>query len=387
MSSSHEENEKHDLSTPTGVQSYLASTKFASHTVTALTGGTGNFAFRLHLVEPYDGKKTLVAKHARPYVASRVEMAFDLKRQTFEVEALRQVKQHVVSSSSSAGGLSAATVPEVYHFDEEAHVIIMEDCGEGSMNLKALMMGANAPSVEVAREIGRALGEFLGRLHAWGAREENSKVLDTFFENAQGKAITSWITYGRLISTLTSTPPHPAVSLLPEFPVPESDLDDIRAIISERTEEIQTSRETLTMGDFWTGNVMVNLRANSSLDSVYVIDWELAKAGVAALDVGQFCAEMLCLDVFRKAKAGESARALIEEFLGAYRGSCGGMVEGHFANVAAKHVGAHLVAITPQVGWGPPEESVKAVELGLEYLMEGCSDRWVRERSILAPLM
>ncbi|KAK7051882.1 APH domain-containing protein [Favolaschia claudopus] len=372
---------ENDLSIPTGVQSYLSSTKFASHTVTPLIGGGGNWTFRLHLLEPFDGKKTLVAKHSRGYSAGDAPIALDIERQAFEAEALRRVKQNVLCRD----GL--ATVPTVYHFDEKAHVIIMEDCGEGSQTLKALMR-EHPPTPAVAQDIGRALGEFLGRLHSWGAND--SKLLDYFCQNELGKKITSWITYDRLIPILTSTPPHPAVSLLRE-PVPESDLDDIRAIINERTKEIHTSRETFTMGDFWTGNILVNLRVNPdgsrSFAGVYVVDWELAKAGVAALDVGQFCAEMLCLDIFHRESAGESSRKLIEAFLTEYRRIYAGLMKEHFANVAAKHVGAHLVTIAPEVNWGPPEESVKAVELGLEYLMEGCSDRWVRERSILAPLM
>jgi hypothetical protein len=35
-----------------------------------------------------------------------------------------------------------ATVPELYHFDEQAHIIIMEDCGVQPLNLKQLMLTA-----------------------------------------------------------------------------------------------------------------------------------------------------------------------------------------------------------------------------------------------------
>ncbi|KAJ7866999.1 kinase-like domain-containing protein [Mycena olivaceomarginata] len=332
MSAEHE----HDLSTAAGVQAHLAPTEFASST-------------------PYKGQKTLVLKHARPYVAVAASIPLAIERQAFEAKALEKIREGLDSGP-------LAKVPVMYHFDENSHIIIMEDCGEDSQNLKALMSAA-PPSVPVAQEIGRALGQFLGRLHSWGTVDP--KMIDFFDENEQAKRITSWITYGRLISTLT-TDDIPAVALLPEK-VPESDLDDIRAIITERTNEIFTERATLTMGDFWTGNVM------------------LAKAGVAALDVGQFCAEMLTLTLF-KPDAVEASKALIEAFLTEYRAHCGEMAP-HFANVVAKHMGAHLVTITPRVGWGTPEETVKAVEVGLEHLMEGCSDRWVRERSALSPLM
>ncbi|KAJ7224025.1 kinase-like domain-containing protein [Mycena haematopus] len=370
----------HDLSTAAGVQAYLATTEFASSAVTLLTGGTGNFAFRLHLLTPYEGQTTLVLKHARPYVATAPSIPLAIERQAFEAEALQKIKEGL-----NCGPL--ATVPTMYHFDETAHIIIMTDAGENSRNLKALMISA-PPSPAVAQEIGRALGQFLGRLHSWGAID--SKMVDFFDQNEQAKRITAWITYDRIISSLT-TDNLPAVALLPE-PVPESDLDDIRAIVAERTPEIFNCRDTLTMGDFWSGNIMVNLHTNAatgatSFGGVHIIDWELAKAGVAALDVGQFCAEMLCLILFEPhAGTVESAKALIEAFLVEYRAYCGEL-KPHFANVAAKHIGAHLVTITPRVGWGTPEETVKAVEVGLEHLMEGCSDRWVRERSILSPLM
>ncbi|KAJ6542296.1 kinase-like domain-containing protein [Mycena vulgaris] len=368
---------EHDLSTASGVQAYLATTPFASTVVTPLSGGNSSFTYRLHLSTPYEGHPTLVMKHARPYVAlSASKIPFAIERQAFEAKALEKVK-----AGLDCGPL--ATVPGMHHFDEDAHVIIMGDCGAGSLTLKELMLTAT-PSPAVAREIGLALGQFLGRLHSWAAVDPT--MLDFFDQNEQAKKITAWVTYGRLISTLT-TDALPAIALLNEQ-VDASDLADIRAIVDELTPEIYTSRETLTMGDFWTGNIMVSLRSDGpalELERVHVIDWELAKPGLAALDVGQFCAEMHTLQLF-KPHTVESGAALIEAFLTAYRAHCGTMAP-HMPNVAAKHMGAHLVAITPRVPWGTPEETAKVVEVGLTHLMEGCSDRWVRERSVLAPLM
>lgn len=74
----------------------------------------------------------------------------------------------------------------MYHFDEEAHVIIMEDSGENSLDLKSLMLNAT-PSPAVAQEIGRALGQFLGRLHSWGATDPS--ILDFFDQNEQAKVM------------------------------------------------------------------------------------------------------------------------------------------------------------------------------------------------------
>ncbi|KAJ6548137.1 kinase-like domain-containing protein [Mycena vulgaris] len=364
-----------DLATIAGAQAWLASTPFASTSITLLSGAHSNFTYRLHLTTPYNGHSTLVMKHAKPHIVlSATDILDAMERQTFEAKALEKIKKEL-----DCGPL-AATVPELYHFDDQAHVMIIEDCGEKSTNLKELMLKAT-PSPAVAREIGLALGQFMGRLHAWATVD--SAILDSFAQNDQAKRITSWITYERLIPTLT-TDNLPAVALLPN-PVPQSDLDAIRAIIAERTPQIYTSRAALTMGDFWTGNVVVNLRSDASLERVHVIDWELVKPGVAALDIGQFCAEMHTCTLFKPQTAAPAA-ALIDAFLTEYRTHCGPMAP-HMANVAAKHMGAHLVTITPHVGWGTPEENVKAIELGLAYLKEGSSDQWVRERSVFSPLM
>ncbi|KAJ7887303.1 kinase-like domain-containing protein [Mycena olivaceomarginata] len=371
----------HDLSTVAGAQAYLAPTQFASTSVILLCGNHSNFTYRLHLLTPYKDRSTLVMKYSRSdIVLSASEILSAMERQTFEAKALEKIRHEL-----DCGPF--ATVPELHHFDEQAHVIIMEDCGVQSLNLKQLMLTAT-PSPAIAREIGLALGQFLGRLHLWSAMD--SSLLDAFDQNKQAKKITAWITYERLISTLTMEK-HPAIACLPT-PVPDNTLDALRLIVAERTTEIHHSRETLTMGDFWTGNILVTLSPADGdmgqppvLERVHVIDWELVKPGVAALDIGQFCAEMHTLTLFRPDTTA-SASALIDAFLTAYRAHCGTMAP-RTPSVAAKHMGAHLVVITPWVEWGTPEDTAKAIEVGLTYLIEGGSEQWVREKSVFGPLL
>lgn len=71
-----------DLGTPAGVRAYLAHTAFAGAGVAPLTGGSGNYVYRLQLVGgAYGGKDTLVLKHAKAYAKSFPDMEFDLARQ------------------------------------------------------------------------------------------------------------------------------------------------------------------------------------------------------------------------------------------------------------------------------------------------------------------
>ncbi|CAK5282838.1 unnamed protein product [Mycena citricolor] len=373
-------NEEHDLTTISGVKAYLEPTHFKAADVHVLAGGHGNFTYRLFLQTPLDGRATVVMKHSKSYSATNPQFSLDLARQTFEARALRQVSANVASLP--------ARVPAVHLFDEDKHVIIMDDAGTESTTLKSLFLSTNPPPAPLARDIGSAIGQFLGRLHSWGSG--NDAAMDEFAGNDLGKRITSWITYGMILPTLTTTE-VPAVALLPE-PVSASDLANLRALVEKRTDQIHRARETLTMGDFWTGNIMV-LLADAQVDRITVVDWELVKPGVAALDVAQFCAEMFAVVLFADegSVAQDSARVLIDAFLTAYAGAYTvkhGVDGENRATVAARHLGAHLLTITTRYGWGStPEETFRAVKTGLEYLQHGQDEDWVRNKSIFAPLL
>ncbi|KAJ7605117.1 kinase-like domain-containing protein [Mycena polygramma] len=348
---------QHDLSTVTGAQAYLAPTPFASTSVVLLSGVHVNFTYRLYLEKPYKGRSTLVMKHAQPDIMlSATETLPAMERQTFEALALQKIKDHLECE---------ATVPALHHFDEIAHVLIMDDCGVDSLNLKQLMLTA-PPEPHVARAIGAALGEFLGRLHAWGAGDP--ALLDAFDGNKCARKITSWITYERLLATLTTDAP-PAVACL-RAPPSEHTLNSLRALVAQCVAQIHSACETLTMGDFWTGNVIVHLRPASAsasadtseleLDTVHVIDWEVVKPGLAALDIGQFLAEIHTVSLFHPETA-PSTTALTEGFLTAYRESAwSGETRGEEGKAQevirmARMAGMHMGAVSPFMHtFGPP---------------------------------
>ena len=70
-----------DLTTPQGVAVYLALTPFACTKAEPLSGGLVNFVFRLHLITPYQGRSTLILKHASPYAANIPEFSIPVSRQ------------------------------------------------------------------------------------------------------------------------------------------------------------------------------------------------------------------------------------------------------------------------------------------------------------------
>lgn len=74
-----------DLTTIAGVEDYVRDTPFASSTVMSLSGGTGNYTYRLYLETPHEGKSTAILKHSTSYVKSLPTIPFAIERQVSQV--------------------------------------------------------------------------------------------------------------------------------------------------------------------------------------------------------------------------------------------------------------------------------------------------------------
>jgi len=262
---------------------------------------------------------------------------------------------------------SLARVPLIYLHDETNHVIIMEDAGRDTVNLKELLRRPNPPSPLTGAAIGRALGEFIAILHVWGKTNQGRASLDFFEGQPQARAICAWATYGRLVDTITGK--SESISLIhdPPLQVTSEELEKISKFAEERAEEMRSSRETMTMGDFWPGNVLVDLDrggdGTEELRKVFVVDWEVARPGVAAFDVGQFQAEIFTVRHFNPA-CGPVSEALDTAFLEGYLSIQPELDR----QKAAQHLAMHLVIWTARVGWEPADKTRALVEHGLRSI-------------------
>ncbi|KAJ8518781.1 hypothetical protein ONZ45_g4216 [Pleurotus djamor] len=362
-----------DLTTTSGVEQYLSTTPFKSTKVTPLSGGTANYIYRIDLETPFQGHSSLIFKHGLPFVGT---IPFSLDRQKYEVEAMKFVKSWLEPGS-------IVNVPSVLHFDKEAAVIIMEDAGTHAKTLKQLLLdGAVSPSE--GQKIGELLGAFIAKVH--DSSKGCQDVLQVFDANLQGKAISAWATYGRLVETLNGS------ANLPSLPDPLLDisnghLETISDLVQEVTSKMTTTNSTLVMGDFWPGNVVVNLTESGDLLSLYVVDWELAKTGLPGLDLGQFCAEIHTLRSFNTASES-SCSEVLTAFLQSYASSTQSTDPIDLARSTATHIGAHLVAWTPRVDWGGKELTRSVVLQGTELLVRGhAGSHDFLKDSLVAPLV
>jgi hypothetical protein len=152
--------------------------------------------------------------------------------QMFEVEAMTRVKSWLPCDS-------IVTVPKIHKFDEKNYVVIMEDCGEDALTLKDLVRRGRV-SVDLAAELGKSIGHFLGSLHVWG--RENPDVLTLFQGNEQAVKMSSWVTYGRLVSTLNG---EAGLVVLSDPPIimSESESQIIAKVASDMQIAMNSARE------------------------------------------------------------------------------------------------------------------------------------------------
>ena len=96
---------------------------------------------------------------------------------------------------------SLVTVPKLFRHDEINHVLIMEDAGTESKNLKDLLRKRPLDSNE-ARKLGVALGEFLAIVHTQGSKDTDLMKQVSEFE--ESKKIYAGVTYERVVHLLKS---------------------------------------------------------------------------------------------------------------------------------------------------------------------------------------
>lgn len=226
--------------------------------------GDGN----LNLVFIVDGPKgSAVVKQALPYVRLVGDSwPLPLKRSFFEYHALRRQAQR-----------DPGMVPEIFHFNSEQAMIVMEFLSPHIILRRALIAGQQLP------KIGTDLGLFLARTLFRGSdlcmdTKQRKADLGLFADNVELCDITE---------NLVFSDPYYAAKLN-KHTTPQ--LDGIVATLrSDRDLKVAAQRmkhifaanpETLVHGDLHTGSIMV------TANETRVIDPEFAFYGPIAFDVG-----------------------------------------------------------------------------------------------------
>jgi 5-methylthioribose kinase len=156
-----------------------------------------------------------------------------LRFKKFEVEAMTRVKAWLSPDT-------VVTIPTVYKFDEDSHVLILEDCGEDTLTLKEFAREGKV-TMDLAGEIGTAIGQFIGSMHVWSLKNPGG-ILDIFRRHKQAMALSAWATYGRLMPTLNGEDVLAALSD-PPISVSERDVEVVAKLASEMNVAMTSAHE------------------------------------------------------------------------------------------------------------------------------------------------
>ncbi|KAF2095133.1 kinase-like protein [Rhizodiscina lignyota] len=307
------------------LKQYLKSKNVLFESIEELSGGTANFVFRMR--EP--SGRSVVIKHAEPYIKTRSSFPFPVERMDFEANALRTVSSHLPQDD-------IVNAAEVYSYDSEAHVIMMSD--GGSRDLKTAY---SDPALDVV-SFGNKLGRWLAMLHS-----RTTKV--DIGDNTIAKNIYRW------------SSKHLA-GALEKYGFDKSLGDTVN---EEYGLLLATDDVCVCHGDFWPGNVLVG-----SDGKLTIVDWEMVRRGTGATDVGQFAAETWLLDRFR------GGRGMLDAFLKGYMEVSGGKPSKEFAKRVVVHWGTHIAYWPTSVQWGDKEETRNVVDIGRENIVKAMENDW-----------
>ena len=304
----------------------LGNTELDLNTLQLLAGGTANFVWRLH---DRTGK-SIIIKHAEPYIKTSPGFSFPVNRMDFEHDAM-------ISLPALFDPNSIVSVAKVYRYDSHDHVLTMEDGGPRTLK------EAYADSGLDIYGFGESLGRWLATLH------QRSKPTD-IGDNQTAKSIYRFA-YTNLASALQKYDQDPSLA---------------EQINTQYGSLLQTDDECICHGDFWPGNVLINDRGN-----LKIVDWEMVRRGCGATDVGQFAAEAHLLDHIR------GGRGLRAAFLRGYRAS--GDLDSRFIKRVAIHMGVHLAFWPTRVSWGKDKETKDIVEVGCKLIRSaiGEDESWL----------
>ena len=297
-------------------------------TVQLLAGGSANFVWR---VLERSGK-SIIIKHAEPYVKTAPGLSFAVDRMDFEHRAMTCVPPLLDPNS-------LVSVAEVYRYDSHSHVLMIEDGGARTLKEAYADTALDIPSC------GNALGRWLAGLH-----QRTKHIAIGNHETAKSMYR---FAYSRLAGALQKYDQDPSLA---------------EQIDAQYGSLLKTDDECVCHGDFWPGNALVNEQG-----SLTMVDWEMVRRGCGATDVGQFAAEAHLLDRFR------GGRGLRAAFLKGYRES--GELDSRFLKRVAIHMGVHLAFWPTRVSWGTETETKEVVEVGCQ-LMKGAlgqdeDERWL----------
>lgn len=274
-----------------------------------LSGGNINFVWRAAGTE-----KNLIIKYAPPHIATDPNVPLSAERIDFEARALKELDKN--------GSLHKITQPkirppELYAYDPERSLLIMEDVGD----CQELQTTSGSP-----KKIGERLGQFIGSLHRSTFQDQELKE---DFYNIEIQNVRNQLQYQTAHKSLDKA----------ESEVVEA----VKEKCHDLGKRLLRPGKCLVMGDLWPPSVFVG-----NENKLRLIDWEFVHFGRPLQDVAHFAAHCwMCAHTSPTKDQAEWWEILWMNFWGSYRNAIGNRRKNLFDDEEEQdfhtHVGAEIL--------------------------------------------
>lgn len=233
--------------------------------------GDGNLNLVFHIIDSTSGK-SLIMKQALPY-AKVVGDSWPLTLDRARIESEKLILE---------GKLAPGLVPQVYKYDPELSLTIMEDLSDHVIMRKGLIEGNEYP--HFADHISTFLANTLFYTSDLGMNQQDKKLQVKNFINPDLCKITEDLIFDDPYTVSSNNNYEPAIE---DAAAALRANDDLHLEIAILREKFLTQAQALLHGDLHTGSIFIKE------NSTKVIDPEFAYYGPMGYDIGAVFANLL----------------------------------------------------------------------------------------------
>jgi len=255
--------------------------------------GDGNLNLVFHIKDTASGKG-LILKQALPYAKVVGESwPLTLDRARIESEAL------IIQ-----GRLAPGLVPQVYHYDQELALTIMEDLSDHTIMRRGLMSGDHYP--RFAEDISDFMSATLFYTSDLGMNQQEKKRLAGSFINPELCKITEDLIFD---DPYTDSPNNNCEAAIADEAKALQTDEELHFEVALLRQKFLTEGQALLHGDLHTGSIFV------TAESTKVIDPEFAYFGPMGYDVGAVISNLLLNYAGQEQWSSDEARERYRSYL------------------------------------------------------------------------
>lgn len=230
--------------------------------------GNVNLIFRIH---NFDNNKSVILKQALPYAWRYPDFKMPVDRQRIEYETLSIESQYVPDN-----------VPKIYFYDNQAHILVIEDLKELKVMREALIEG------EIFPKVSEHIGKFMARTlfytsDLYLSSQKKKEMVINFANPVLCKVQEDLVFTQPYIDHPNNKWSKPLTDIVKQI---HQD-DKIRGEIFYFKELYMTKTQALIHNDLHTGSIMLDKATTK------VIDPEFAFYGPMAHDIGTYFANLV----------------------------------------------------------------------------------------------